>query len=291
MWPAVWAIKFGFPPSLFASTSGVTTAHLAEDLSIHWSGRKVIPRKSPTFFDFQHTSRRKSLQLTCGLPPNRRWKAGSGFGCTPLLKFQHTSAYHQVLRNVENPPRQLENSKKHGFRFSDFLGHQTPWELLSFVPISMDFLGQKTLGQPMVCLFGHGTDRLAIEILLYTWRFRMLDTSVYPINAGSYGKSPCLMGLNRYIMVYLFWWAMASIAMLNYQRVSSIDKKLSSKAMIGGFTNVNYIYIHLSYLWFAANVPTRPSRILNDTRMATWNLINPGNCNYLSWPQATQQPT
>jgi len=132
VWPAVWAIKFGFPPSLFASTSGVTTAHLAEDLSIHWSGRKVrnrIPRKSPTFFDFQHTSRRKSLQLTCGLPPNRRWKTGSGFGCTPLLKFQHTSAYHQVLRNVENPPRQLENSKKHGFRFSDFLGDQTPWEL------------------------------------------------------------------------------------------------------------------------------------------------------------------
>jgi len=72
------------------------------------------------------------------------------------------------------------------------------------VPISMDFLGQKQLGKPMVCLFGHGTDRLAIEILLYTWRFRMLDTSVYPINAGSYGKSPCLMGLNRYIMVYLF---------------------------------------------------------------------------------------
>ena len=107
--------------SLRLQGSGVTTARPAEDLSIHWSGR--------TFFDFQHTSRRRSLQLTCGLPPNRRWKAGSGFGCTPLLKFQHTSAYHQVLRNVENPPRQLENSKKHGFRFSDFLGQQTPWEL------------------------------------------------------------------------------------------------------------------------------------------------------------------
>jgi hypothetical protein len=72
--------------------------------------------------------------------------------------------------------------------------------VLSLFQFQWIFYGKKPSENPW---YGHGTDRLAVEILLYTWRFRMLDTSVYPINEGSYGKSPCLMGLNRYIMVYL----------------------------------------------------------------------------------------